>query len=138
MHYHKIIMMKDGRPCVLRNGTEQDGQALLDNFILTHGETDFLSSYPEDIRITAEQEAQFLKTKAESADEIELLALVDGIVVGTAGIDHINEKRKEKHRAEFGISIAREYWGLGIGRALMRACVECAAKCAPETSLTAL
>lgn len=33
-----------------------------------------------------------------------------------------------RHRAEFGISIAQEYWGLGIGRALMDACIECARK----------
>lgn len=33
---------------------------------------------------------------------------------------------RRKHRAEFGISIGREYWGLGIGRALTRACIECA------------
>lgn len=30
------------------------------------------------------------------------------------------------HRAEFGISILKEYWGLGIGRALMEACIHCA------------
>ena len=27
---------------------------------------------------------------------------------------------------EFGISIAKEFWGLGIGRALTEACIECA------------
>ena len=27
---------------------------------------------------------------------------------------------------EFGVSVAREYWGLGIGRALMNACIDCA------------
>ena len=31
-----------------------------------------------------------------------------------------------RHRAEFGISVLRDYWGLGIGRALMRACIQCA------------
>ena len=31
-----------------------------------------------------------------------------------------------KHRAEFGISILKEYWGFGIGRALINACVQCA------------
>ncbi|MBQ1840819.1 MAG: GNAT family N-acetyltransferase, partial [Atopobiaceae bacterium] len=31
-----------------------------------------------------------------------------------------------RHRAEFGISVIRECWGLGIGRALTQACVACA------------
>jgi len=35
-------------------------------------------------------------------------------------------KDKVKHRAEFGISIEKEYYGLGIGTALTKACIECA------------
>ena len=31
-----------------------------------------------------------------------------------------------KHRASFGISIDKAWWGLGIGRALTEACIECA------------
>lgn len=29
MEYYKIIILKDGRECVLRNGTEADGEAAL-------------------------------------------------------------------------------------------------------------
>ena len=35
-------------------------------------------------------------------------------------------KYKVAHRAEFGISVLKAYWGLGIGRALMEACIQCA------------
>lgn len=126
MNYHKTITLKDGRTCVLRNGTEVDGQALLDIFILTHAQTDFLLSYPEETNKTAEQEAQFLKERTESANEIELLAEVDGIVVGSAGIGCVRDREKVRHWAEFGISVDRAYWGLGIGRALTEASIECA------------
>ena len=37
MKYHKIITLKDGRDCILRNGTEHDSKAVLDNFILVSG-----------------------------------------------------------------------------------------------------
>ena len=50
----------------------------------------------------------------------------DGKVAGTAGIDAIGPQYKVAHRAEFGISILKEYWGLGIGQALMEACIHCA------------
>ena len=126
MEYQKTIRLKDGRECVLRNGTETDGAAALEIFLLTHTQTDYLRSYPEENDITAEQEARFLKAKTESADEIEILAEVAGRTAGTAGIEKIGAKDKVKHRAEFGISVDREYWGLGIGRALTKACVECA------------
>ena len=34
MKYRKTITLKDGRICILRNGTEKDGRAVLDNFNL--------------------------------------------------------------------------------------------------------
>ena len=128
MEYHKTITLKDGRACTLRNGTAEDGQALLDVFNLTHEQTDFLLTYPEEHRYTAQQEADFLHEKTDSADEIELLAEMDGKVVGCAGINCIGRKEKIRHRAEFGISVDKAHWGLGIGRALTEACIECAKK----------
>ena len=41
MEYHKTITLKDGRACTLRNGTAEDGQALLKIFNLTHTQTDY-------------------------------------------------------------------------------------------------
>ena len=73
MEYRETITLKDGRTCILRNGTEKDGKAVLDNFILTHEQTDNLLSYPDESDITAEQEAQFLKNKTESSCEIEMV-----------------------------------------------------------------
>ena len=126
MLYVKTITLKDGRPCVLRSGTEQDGQALLDLFILTHTQTDFLVDYPDEITMTAEEETQFLKTKAESENEVEILAVADGRVVGSAGVWCVRDRAKLRHRAWFGVSVAQDFWGLGIGRALTEAAVESA------------
>lgn len=110
----------------MRNGTESDGQAVFDNFNLTHGETDYLLSYPEENSFDAERESRFLKEKTESENEVELVAVVDNAVVGTAGIEAVGTKYKVRHRARFGISVAKAFWGLGIGQALMTACIECA------------
>ncbi len=126
MQYCKTVLLKDGRSCTIRNGTEQDGKALLDIFLLTHAQTDYLLSYPDESTMTEAGEAQFLQEKTASENEIELLAVVDGLVVGSAGIGSIGTKDKVKHRATFGISVDQAYWGLGIGRALTEACIECA------------
>lgn len=126
MKYNKTILLKDGRACVLRNGTERDGAAVYENFNLTHGQTDYLLSYPEENSMDPEQEARFLQEKTESGNEIELVAEIDGLIVGTAGIEQVGAKEKVRHRAEFGISIDQRYWGLGIGRALTEACIACA------------
>ncbi len=126
MRYNKVIVLKNGAECCLRNGMECDGQAVFDNFNLTHGETDYLLTYPDENCLDVMRESQFLKEKSESKDEIEIVAVVGDVVVGTAGIEAVGKKYKIRHRAEFGISVAKEFWGLGIGQALTAACIECA------------
>ena len=46
--------------------------------------------------------------------------------MATAGVDAVGTRDKLRHRAEFGISVLRAYWGLGLGRALTEACIQCA------------
>ena len=126
MKYYKIIQLKDGRACILRNGAASDSRAVIDIFNLTHEQTDWMLTYVDENSFSVEQEADFLQAKTDSPDEIEILAEIDGRVVGSAGIDRIGRNDKVKHRAEFGISVDKAYWGLGIGRALTKACIECA------------
>ena len=126
MNYNKTITLKDGRTCTLRNGTERDGQALLDIYLLTHEQTDYLLSYPDETSFTAEQEAEYLKQKTDSVNEIEILAELEGTVVASAGIACVGPKEKTRHQASFGISVDKAHWGLGIGRALTEACIACA------------
>ena len=126
MQYNQVILLKNGVECCLRNGMESDAQAVLDNFHLTHGETDYLLTYPDENCFDVMQESQFLKEKSESKNEIEIVAVVNHAVVGTAGVEAVGKKHKVRHRAELGISVAKEFWGLGIGQALTAACIECA------------
>ena len=123
MEYRETIILKDGRSCVLRNGTAADARGVLDNFIRNHGQTDFLTTYPDEVTFTVEQEGKYLQAKTDSPNEAELVAEVDRRIVGQAGIEAIGKADKVKHRADFGISIDQEYWGLGMGRALTRACI---------------
>ncbi len=128
MKYEKTIILKDGRKCILRNAAGKDAEEVLSDFNKAHGETDFLTSYPDEKRLSVEEERDFLSDKEQSDSETEICAVVDGKIIGCAGISKIGTREKIKHRAEFGISIEKEYWGLGIGRALTAACIECAGK----------
>lgn len=126
MTYEQEITLKNGKTALLRNGDVVDGTAVLDTFNQTHAETDYLLSYPDENSFDPQQEGQFLAAKTASANEIEIIALVDGKVAGTAGIEAVGTKYKVCHRAELGIAILQEYWGLGLGKALTEACIQCA------------
>ena len=126
MQYSRSITLRDGRSCTLRHGVAADGEAVLRSFIQLRTQTDFLLAYADEIRFTAKQEAQLLQAKADSPDEVLLIAEVDGAIAGTAGVDALGRRDKVRHRATFGISLDQAYWGLGIGTALTAACIECA------------
>lgn len=77
---------------MLRNASETDTKEVYDNFNLTHSQTDFLLTYPDENSFDIEQERKFLIEKELSSDEIELCAIVDGRIVGTAGIEAVGRK----------------------------------------------
>lgn len=126
MQYEKMIQIKDGRDCLLRSAAETDGEVVYHFFNLTHGQTDYLLTYPDENSFDIEKERQFLSEKASSDNAVELCAFVDGVLAGNAGIDPVGSKCKIRHRAEFGIAVEKSFWGKGIGRALTNACIECA------------
>ena len=126
MKYRNEITIKNGQKCIIRNGTFEDGPEVSTFFTTTHGETDYLLSYPEESTRDDEKQSNYLKETTESDREIELLAIVDGKVVGMAGFNAIGSKYKVRHRAEFGITVSKNYWGQGIGKAIMNACIACA------------
>lgn len=128
MEYTQTIILKDGRSCCLRNGKKEDAGELLNVFIETHAQTDYLLTYPDENTSTTAQEEEFLERTEKSSNEIEIAAVVDGKIVGSAGIESLGSKYKIRHRAEFGISILKDYWGLGIGSALTDACITCVRK----------
>ncbi len=115
MIYHSTLTLRDGRTCTIRSAAETDAPAVLANFILTHEQTDRLLTYADEIKTTPAQERAFLKHAYESPREVQLLAEVDGVVAGLAGISPVGVTDKVKHRAE-----------LGIGRAMLRGCIACA------------
>ena len=124
MKYRQVVKLKNGKEALLRNGDAMDGQTVYDVFNLAHMESDYLLSYPEENSYTPEKEAEFLQLKTESDNEIEIVAVVDEKVIGVAGIEAVGTKYKVKHRAEFGISVLNDYCGLGLGEALLRACID--------------
>lgn len=116
----------DGRPLLLRSGTPEDAPAYLAYYTAAHSETEYLTTYPDENRQDTSAMAQRLAETAASSTAIEICAFVGGELVGSAGIGMVRDREKTRHRATFGISIRKEYWGLGIGTVLTAACIAAA------------
>ena len=56
--------------------------------------------------------------------QVMLVAVVNGRVVGNAGVHAVSDDPRKKHVCSLGISITHGYQGRGVGRALMNACLD--------------
>ena len=126
MRYAETVLLKGGVELLVRNAVASDARALRDIMQRTHAETDYLLSYPDEQGTDVEREARSLAEAERSDNEVELVAVVDGWIVGSAGIAAVGGRRKVVHRARFGISVLTEHWGMGIGRVLMESCIDSA------------
>ena len=126
MRYAKTVLLTGGVELLVRNAIASDACALRETTQRTHAETDYLLSYPDEQGTDDEQEARSLAETERSDNEVELVAVLGGRIVGSAGITAVGSRRKVVHRARFGISVLKDCWGLGIGRALMESCIDCA------------
>nr|WP_256254666.1 GNAT family N-acetyltransferase [Treponema phagedenis] len=125
---HKTVTLKNGKTCLLRNATLNDAESVLANFDIVREETDYLLSYLDEKGFSIDDEKVFLENKENSPDEVQICAVIDNRLVGMAGLSKIGVQEKLRHRVEFGISIEKRYWGLGVGRALTLSCIDCAKK----------
>ena len=94
----------------------QDAAALLEYLKIIGGETDNLSFGPEGVPLTVEAEQSYLAMQAQSHEHIQLLAKVNGEIIGTASLNR--KPNRMNHRAEFGISLKKAWWGCGAASTL--------------------
>lgn len=113
------ITLKDGRKAILRSPVKEDARELLDYLYTTCAETPFLLRAPQDPVLTLEEEEAFIEGAVSNPDRVMILCVMDGRVAGTCDLRFSN-RAKTKHRADMGIALRKDYWGLGIGTAMMK------------------
>ncbi len=126
------VTLKNGKNCLIRSPKQKDAEQLIYHLKTTSDETGFMARYGEEIIFTVEQEEDFLKNVLESANDIMICVEVDGKVIANAGFGPAASFIKYQHRANFGISIQKEYWNMGIGSIIMPAIIESAKKAGYE------
>ena len=92
------IVLKDGRSAILRAPRESDAEEMLEYLRTASGETEFLASYPEELKFTAEGERAYLKNNLDSPNTMMLVCDVDGKIAGNSQIVFMSSL-KTRHRA---------------------------------------
>jgi len=101
----------------------EDAAGLLIFLSKTAGESNNLISEPSDFdEMTTEQEAAWIRRQHQTPGCLMLVGKVDGQIVATAALATLQRKRIS-HTSELSIMVARDYWALGVGTALMEVLV---------------
>lgn len=121
------IILKDGRKCILRSPEKKDAPEMLRYMVKVLSETPFLLSSPEEFAaMPIEKEEAFIENGLNN-DRIVMITAFDGDrIIGTADLRAAGSRQRVSHRCAMGITILKEYWGVGLGSQIMQAIIDCA------------
>lgn len=105
----------------IEKAAPSDAAMLLEYLKQVGGETDNLTFGPEGMPFSVEAEAEFISSMEKSTDNTMLLAKNDEKIVGCASLNRL--PRRMRHRGDFAISVAKDYWNKGIGSQLLDAII---------------
>jgi RimJ/RimL family protein N-acetyltransferase len=114
---------KDGRPLLIREARGSDAGAVLEYIDLVCQETDFLTFGPGEFKLTQKEEADYLEKSRGAENWLYLLALLEGKIVGSLNFA-AGARPRVQHSGEFGTSVLKEYWGIGVASSLLDSLLE--------------
>ncbi len=122
------VTIKDklGREIILRSAEVSDGTDLVQYLKVTASETPFLIRELEEVTITVQQETAFLENKINDERELMLIATLDGKHIGNCSVMSLGSYKRYSHRCDIAIALYKEYWGVGIGKAMLETALDIA------------
>jgi RimJ/RimL family protein N-acetyltransferase len=114
----QYALLKNDLQLTLRRAEPRDAEQLLASIDLVAGESENLTFGPGEFGLSVEEERAFLQHMAESPTSLYLLGEIAGEIVGTL-IFSTGKRPRLQHTGEFGMSILRNYWNLGIGSRML-------------------
>ncbi len=103
---------------IIRKINKSDAKELVDYLNIIGGESDYLTFGEGEFGKTIEQEEAYIENVLKEKNALALIAVVDGKIVGNLNFTG-GPRKRTAHIGEFGVSVLKAYWGIGIGEALI-------------------
>ncbi|SMP66389.1 GNAT family N-acetyltransferase [Anoxynatronum buryatiense] len=111
-------ILKSGQKVNIMKAVEADAAALIAYMNQISRESDNLTFGPGELNITKKEEAHFIRSVNSQPNALFLVAVVENRIIGNLHFTGGNRPRTA-HAGEFGMSVLREFWGQGLGSALL-------------------
>jgi len=111
-------ILKNGKKLKIREAVPTDASELLKYLNAVGGETDYLTFGKDGAGLSLKQEIAFIESKRKNKAQLFVVGIVDETIVAALGI--VPGKRKRvSHCGEFGMTVKKNYWSVGIGSLLI-------------------
>lgn len=122
-----LKQVKNGKILEFKIPEVEDCESLVEMMKLSYLQTDFLTCYVDEFNISVEDEIKWI-SRFDHKKSTMMIVKDGNKVIGNAAINAGGSRDKLKHRCTFGISILKDYHGLGIGRLLIQEMISFAKK----------
>lgn len=114
----RIITLKNGMELVIRNANIEDAKGLVEYLEKIAAESDFLTFGEGELDVSVEDEASFINSYIDVDNKLFLVGEINGKIIANLNFDSVDRPRI-KHVGEFGVTVLKDYWGLGVGREMI-------------------
>jgi RimJ/RimL family protein N-acetyltransferase len=117
--------LKNGKKITVRQAELNDAEALLRYVEEIFKDDKFLLTTRREIAedLTVEKQRERIEKYLNKSGMIILIAEVDGVIAGASGVDNDSKKRR-RHVGKVGMSVLKEYRGIGCGTALLQSIIK--------------
>lgn len=115
--------LENGQVLIIRRAEVADAPALIDHARLASGESDFLSFGPGEFELTEPEEEEFIRKCLNLENHLFLIGTMGGAMVAVLTFSG-GLRPRLRHAGEFGMSVRRSCWGLGIGSLMLDALID--------------
>lgn len=113
-----IYTIYNDEELLIRPANKEDAQELLQLLNIVGGESDNLTYSDNELGFTVSQEEAFIEGHNQCNNSLLLVAVYKNNIIGTLNFAGGNRPRIA-HSGMFGMSVLKEYWGIGVGTCLV-------------------
>jgi len=115
----KEVLRTDIGDIILREASLADARKTVEFMNWVTGEVDYHTYGPNDFNIKPEDEKRMMDVFHHKDNCLFLIATFGGQIMAVATLSG-GIKERTAHRATIGITVAKRFWRLGVGRKLMQ------------------
>lgn len=121
----KEIQLKNGQTLIIEPARLEHAEQFANYANKIKTETNFISMDIRDGLSTIEGQEKYIRT-TDAPGKYIFIASINGRMVGCGNLSPVSTKSRFAHRSDMGISVLKEFWGLGIASEIMKLLIETA------------